>query len=167
MSPSHFLCWDSLRLSLPSHTFQEVLLKSPAAPHKSEHPHAGAWGGSWTRQRQLLYLTSIHFLKNSCRFFTFKRDLPQPLVYFIFISIFFSKFVIERDRSPCGTLDSGCTGVLLLLAAAPCQEKAARRPPLVRAEGSTMPSSFHSPHNTGHKALLSDSCGEPNNLWLN
>lgn len=93
--------------------------------------------------------------------------MAVTLFYFILISMFFTKFVIEKDSSPSGTLDSRCTGVLLLLAAAPCQDKAVWRPHLVRAEGNSMPNLFHSLHNTGHKALLSDSCTEPNNLWLN
>lgn len=38
-----------MALFAQSRTFQEVLLKSLATPHKSEHPHAGPWDGSWAR----------------------------------------------------------------------------------------------------------------------
>lgn len=156
MSPSHFLCWY---LYGPFCT-KPYFSRSFAEVTSNKHLHAGAWDGSWTWQRQLLYLASIHFLKASYWFFTFKRDLQQLWLSFIFISFFFSppKFVIERDRSPSGTLDRGCTGVLLLLAAAPHQDKAVWRLHLLRAEGNTMPNSFHSLHNAGHKALLGDSC---------
>lgn len=139
MSPSHFRCWDSYgplcTKPYSSRSFAEIISNTP------QERASPRWGLGWKLD------TTAPFFKSQLLIFHFQEGSATAvtfiLFYFILISIFFTKFVVERDRSPSGTLDSGCTGVLLPLAAALCQDKAVRRLHLVRAEGNTMPNSFH------------------------
>lgn len=119
MSPSHFLCWDSSGPLCPKLYF------SSFAEITGNTLHQGAsqcWGLGWKRDATVAasipHLYS--FFKSQLLIFHFKTDLQQLWIGFYYYLLLFPKFVIEKDRSPSGTLDSGCTGLLQLLAAAPC-----------------------------------------------
>ena len=120
MSPSHFLCWDSSDTLCPkpyfSRSFAEI---TGNTPQQWASPCCGfEWKLDATAAASISRL--YPFFKSQVLSFHFQEVSATTVTFFFnFISNFFTKFVTEKDRSSSGTPDSGCSGLLLLLAAAP------------------------------------------------